>query len=143
MSRVFLASRNAKKLAEMQRILAAHVPGVEVVAVEGEDMRRGELARVVRPAGPDARLDALAALPPQGFEHVTRGLRARTESRDGERWRWNEGHAVHLPPVVRGLVAVSPSYSSAAMPVRGQKWLTATPVSGSPVVRRPTPFLQA
>ena len=34
MSRVFLASRNAKKLAEMQRILAAHVPGVEVVGLD-------------------------------------------------------------------------------------------------------------
>lgn len=34
MSRVFLASRNAKKLAEMQRILAEHVPGVEVVGLD-------------------------------------------------------------------------------------------------------------
>lgn len=32
--RVFLASRNAKKLAEMQRILADHVPDVEVVGLD-------------------------------------------------------------------------------------------------------------
>jgi XTP/dITP diphosphohydrolase len=34
MSRVFLASRNAKKLAEMQRILAEHVPGLVVVGLD-------------------------------------------------------------------------------------------------------------
>ena len=34
MSRVFLASRNVKKLAEMQRILAEHVPGVEVLGLD-------------------------------------------------------------------------------------------------------------
>ena len=34
MSRVFLASRNVKKLGEMQRILAEHVPGVVVVGLD-------------------------------------------------------------------------------------------------------------
>ena len=33
-TRVFLASRNAKKLAEMQRILGAHAPGIEVVGLD-------------------------------------------------------------------------------------------------------------
>ena len=32
--RVFLASRNAKKLAEMRRILGQHLPGVEVVGLD-------------------------------------------------------------------------------------------------------------
>lgn len=32
--RVFLASRNRKKLAEMERILAAHVPGVRVLGLD-------------------------------------------------------------------------------------------------------------
>ncbi len=31
---IFLASRNAKKLAEMQRILAEHAPGIEVVGLD-------------------------------------------------------------------------------------------------------------
>jgi XTP/dITP diphosphohydrolase len=34
MTRVFLASRNAKKLAEMQRILAEHLPDVEVLGLD-------------------------------------------------------------------------------------------------------------
>ena len=34
MTRVFLASRNAKKLVEMQRILAEHVDGVEVLGLD-------------------------------------------------------------------------------------------------------------
>ncbi len=34
MSMVFLASRNAKKLAELQRILVEHVPAVEVVGLD-------------------------------------------------------------------------------------------------------------
>lgn len=34
MSRVFLASRNAKKLQEMERILREHAPGVEVVGLD-------------------------------------------------------------------------------------------------------------
>jgi XTP/dITP diphosphohydrolase len=33
-TRVLLASRNAKKLEEMQRILAAHLPGVEVLGLD-------------------------------------------------------------------------------------------------------------
>jgi len=33
-ARVFLASRNAKKLVEMQRILAEHIPGVKVVGLD-------------------------------------------------------------------------------------------------------------
>jgi len=32
--RVFLASRNAKKLAEMERILAEHLPGIEVLGLD-------------------------------------------------------------------------------------------------------------
>jgi len=35
MTQVFLASRNAKKLAEMQRILAEHMPDVEVLGLDG------------------------------------------------------------------------------------------------------------
>ncbi|MDX6374668.1 MAG: XTP/dITP diphosphohydrolase [Nocardioidaceae bacterium] len=34
MSRVFLASRNAKKLAEMERILRKHMPSVEVLGLD-------------------------------------------------------------------------------------------------------------
>lgn len=34
MSQVFLASRNTKKLDEMQRILAEHLPGVEVLGLD-------------------------------------------------------------------------------------------------------------
>ncbi|HET6561707.1 MAG TPA: RdgB/HAM1 family non-canonical purine NTP pyrophosphatase [Marmoricola sp.] len=34
MSRVFLASRNPKKIAEMERILAEHLPGVEVLGLD-------------------------------------------------------------------------------------------------------------
>ena len=37
--KVFLASRNAKKLVEMQRILAEHLPDVEVVG-EASDGHR-------------------------------------------------------------------------------------------------------
>ena len=33
-ARVFLASRNTKKLGEMHRILAAHMPGVEVLGLD-------------------------------------------------------------------------------------------------------------
>jgi XTP/dITP diphosphohydrolase len=33
-ARVFLASRNAKKLAEMERILGEHVPGIQVVGLD-------------------------------------------------------------------------------------------------------------
>lgn len=34
---IFLASRNAKKIAEMQRILAEHVPGVRVLGLDDVD----------------------------------------------------------------------------------------------------------
>ncbi len=34
MTRLHLASRNAKKIAEMERILAAHLPGVQIVGLD-------------------------------------------------------------------------------------------------------------
>jgi XTP/dITP diphosphohydrolase len=37
MTRVFLASRNAKKLVEMQRILSAYVPDIEVLGLDDVD----------------------------------------------------------------------------------------------------------
>ncbi len=37
MSRIFVASRNAKKIKEMERILAPLVPGVEVVGLDDVD----------------------------------------------------------------------------------------------------------
>ena len=57
MSQVFLASRNPKKLAEMQRILAEHLPGIEVLGLDDVD--------AVRRAGGD-RADLRGQRPAQG-----------------------------------------------------------------------------
>ena len=58
--RVFLASRNAKKLEEMRRILSDHVPDVEVQGTaEGAAFDKAEL-------------DALLALATKGCADLTR-----------------------------------------------------------------------
>ena len=61
MSRVFLASRNPKKLAEMQRILAAHLPGIEVLGLD-DVPAYDEPAETEPTFEGNARLKALAAV---------------------------------------------------------------------------------
>jgi XTP/dITP diphosphohydrolase len=55
MSTVFLASRNAKKLAEMQRILAEHLPDVEVLGLD-------DVAPYEEPAETEATFEGNAVL---------------------------------------------------------------------------------
>lgn len=81
----FLADHGILVVLSSNRRETPFVEGVRVVAVEGEDMRRGELGRISVGAGPDPRFDRLAALPERRFDHVARGLRARVDGADGRR----------------------------------------------------------
>ncbi len=62
------------------------VEGVQVVMVEGNDMRTGELARVVRPAGADARFDSFHTIPPSRFDFIASGLQGRLATTDERTW---------------------------------------------------------
>jgi len=66
MSRVFLASRNAKKLAEMQRILAEHLPDVEVLGLD-DVPAYDEPAETEPTFEGNARIKALAAVAATGL----------------------------------------------------------------------------
>jgi XTP/dITP diphosphohydrolase len=66
MSRVFLASRNAKKLAEMQRILAEHLPGIEVLGLD-DVPAYDEPAETEPTFEGNARIKALAAVAATGL----------------------------------------------------------------------------
>ena len=66
MSSVFLASRNPKKLAEMQRILAEHMQGVEVLGLD-DVTPYGEPAETEPTFEGNARLKALAAVEATGL----------------------------------------------------------------------------
>src|SRR5919112_1572336 len=66
MSRVFLASRNPKKLAEMQRILAEHLPGIEVLGLD-DVPAYDEPAETEATFEGNARLKALAAVEATGL----------------------------------------------------------------------------
>lgn len=66
MSKVFLASRNAKKLAEMQRILAEHVPDVQVLGLD-DVTPYDEPAETEPTFEGNARLKALAAVAATGL----------------------------------------------------------------------------
>jgi XTP/dITP diphosphohydrolase len=66
MTRVFLASRNAKKLAEMQRILAEHMPGIEVLGLD-DVPAYDEPAETEPTFEGNARLKALAAVAATGL----------------------------------------------------------------------------
>lgn len=64
--RVFLASRNAKKLAEMQRILAEHVPGIRVLGLD-DVAHYDEPAETEATFEGNARLKAVAAVRATGL----------------------------------------------------------------------------
>ncbi len=64
--RVFLASRNAGKLEEMQRILAEHVPGVEVLGLD-DVPAYDEPAETEPTFSGNARIKALAGLAATGL----------------------------------------------------------------------------
>lgn len=66
MSRVFLASRNAKKIAEMRRILAEHVPAIEVLGLD-DVAAYDEPAETEATFEGNARLKALAGLAATGL----------------------------------------------------------------------------
>src|SRR4051794_8682752 len=66
MSQVFLASRNPKKLAEMQRILAEHMTGVEVLGLD-DVTPYDEPAETEPTFEGNARLKALAAVAAAGL----------------------------------------------------------------------------
>ena len=66
MSRVFLASRNPKKITEMQRILAEHLPGIEVLGLDDVDPY-DEPAETEPTFEGNARLKAAAAVRATGL----------------------------------------------------------------------------
>lgn len=68
-SRVFLASRNAKKLAEMQRILAEHMPDVEVLGLD-DVPAYAEPAETEPTFEGNARLKAAAAVAATGLPSI-------------------------------------------------------------------------
>jgi XTP/dITP diphosphohydrolase len=65
-ARVFLASRNAKKLEEMQRILGAHLPGIEVLGLD-DVPAYDEPAETEPTFHGNARIKALAAVAATGL----------------------------------------------------------------------------
>ena len=67
-AQVFLASRNAKKLAEMQRILQAYVPEVEVLGLD-DVTPYDEPAETEPTFEGNARIKALAAGAATGASH--------------------------------------------------------------------------
>jgi XTP/dITP diphosphohydrolase len=66
MSRVFLASRNPKKIAEMQRILVEHLPGIEVLGLDDVEPY-DEPAETEPTFEGNARLKAAAAVRATGL----------------------------------------------------------------------------
>jgi XTP/dITP diphosphohydrolase len=66
MSRVFLASRNPKKIAEMQRILVEHLPGIEVLGLDDVEPY-AEPAETEPTFEGNARLKAAAAVRATGL----------------------------------------------------------------------------
>jgi XTP/dITP diphosphohydrolase len=66
MSRVFLASRNPKKIAEMERILAEHLPGIEVLGLDDVEPY-DEPAETEPTFEGNARLKAAAAVEATGL----------------------------------------------------------------------------
>jgi XTP/dITP diphosphohydrolase len=69
MSRVFLASRNPKKIAEMQRILLEHLPGIEVLGLDDVEPY-DEPAETEPTFEGNARLKAVAGMAATGLPSI-------------------------------------------------------------------------
>lgn len=82
----FLADSGVQVVLSSNRRETPFVPGVQVIPVEGADMRVGDLSAVACPAGPDTRFDGFAGVEPTSFSHVARGLQARLRMVGGKRW---------------------------------------------------------
>ncbi len=81
-----LADHGVQLVLSSNRRETPFVEGVQVVPIEGADMRTGDLSLVCRPAGPDARFDAFHELLPHTYDHIARGLKARVRAVAGEKW---------------------------------------------------------
>lgn len=81
-----LADSGVQVVLSSNRRETPFVEGVQVIPVEGADMRVGDLARVARPVAPDARFDGFAGVPSTPFGHIARGLQARLQTVNGQRW---------------------------------------------------------
>lgn len=74
------------------------VPGVQIIPVEGEDMRTGNLGAVVRPAGADPRIDLFADTIPTQFPYIAAGLQGRLKTVEGRQWLYLKYHEMARVP---------------------------------------------
>jgi predicted ATPase len=81
-----LADSGVQVVLSSNRRETPFIEGVQVVPVEGADMRVGDLSLMARPARPDPRFDRFNEVPPTPFHHIARGLQARLRAVNGQRW---------------------------------------------------------
>lgn len=75
-----------------------YVEGVQVLPVEGDDMRTGDLSRVCLPAGEDQRFDQFQEIEAKSYDHVARGLQAKVRQVQDQTWMYlNFEQFSHVP----------------------------------------------
>lgn len=81
-----LADHGVQLILTSNRSAAPFIDGVRVVPVQGDDLRRGSLDRILLPPGPSPLFDRAAAAPFRSLERVSRTLTARVVSEGGREW---------------------------------------------------------
>lgn len=80
-----LADHGVLVVLSSNRSETPYVEGVQIIAVEGDDMRTGDLSLVCRPAAPEPRFDAFSHIEATSFNHVARDLWAKVRDDNGRR----------------------------------------------------------
>jgi predicted ATPase len=81
-----LADHGVQVVLSSNRRETPFIEGVQVIHIEGADMRVGDLSKALLPAGPDPRFDQFAAVEPTTYDWIVRGLRARLATVGDQRW---------------------------------------------------------
>ena len=83
-----LADSGVQVVLSSNRRETPFIEGVQVIPIEGADMRVGDLSLVACSAGPDPRFDQFREVPPTSFDRIARGLQARLQIVNGQRWMY-------------------------------------------------------
>ncbi len=75
-----------------------YVEGVQVLPIEGDDMRTGDLARVCLPSGSDERFDQFQEIEARSYDHVARGLQAKVHQIKNKTWMYLDFEQFSLVP---------------------------------------------
>ena len=93
-----LADHGVLVILSSNRRETPYVEGVQVLPVEGDDMRTGDLSVVCLPSGEDQRFDQFEQIEAKSYDHVARGLQAKVRQVKDQTWMYLNFEQFSLVP---------------------------------------------